>query len=114
MPDFDKNLQPILKDASLPSIDVDIKAPKDYGVLQFPPAQVPVSDLSKEEDVYATLNKLGQSANFEPKGVFVTNAVLNANKRYAAFNPTINDYEDFAGYGQSGFDKAKNGPSTAI
>jgi len=109
MPDFDKNLQPILKDASLPSIDVDIKAPKEYASLQFPPAQVPVSDLSKEEDVYAELNRRGQASNFEQKGVFVTNAVLDANKRYAAFNPTINDYEDFAGYGQSGFDKAKNG-----
>ena len=109
MPDFDKNLQSILKNTTLPSLDVDIKAPKEVAAMQFPPAEIPKSDLSKEEDVFAKLNKMTQASDFKEKGVTVTNAVLDANKRYSAYNPTINDYEDFAGYGQSGFDKAKNG-----
>jgi hypothetical protein len=109
MPDFDKNLQSILKNTTLPSLDVDIKAPKEVAAMQFSPAEIPKSDLSKEEDVFAKLNKMTQASDFNEKGVTVTNAVLDANKRYAAYNPTITDYEDFAGYGQSGFDKAKNG-----
>jgi hypothetical protein len=107
MPDFDKNLQPIMKDAKLPLEEVIIKAPTEYAPMNVGGSGV--RDLSREPDPFDKLKALSQSSNFNEKGVFVTNATLEANKRYKTFNPTIGDYEDFAAYGQSNWDKAANG-----
>lgn len=107
MPDFDKNLQPIIKDAKLPLEDVRVKAPTPYAPMNVGGSGV--SDLSHEQGPFDKLKALSESSNFGEKGVFVTNATLEANKRYKTFNPTIGDYEDFAAYGQSNLDKAANG-----
>jgi hypothetical protein len=107
MPDFDKNLQPIMKDAKLPLEDVLVKAPTPYAPMSA--GSSGIRDLSHEPGPFDKLKALSQSSNFNQKGVFVTNATLEANKRYKTFNPTIGDYEDFAAYGQSNWDKAANG-----
>jgi hypothetical protein len=107
MPDFDKNLQPIIKDASLPLEDVRVKAPTPVAPMSVGDSRI--NDLSKEQGPFDKLKALSESSNFGEKGVFVTNATLEANKRYKTFNPTIGDYEDFAAYGQSNLDKAANG-----
>jgi hypothetical protein len=107
MPDFDKNLQPIMKDARLPLEEVIVKAPTEYAPMSAGTSGV--RDLSHDPDPFDKLKALSQSSNFNEKGIFVTNATLEANKRYKTFNPTIGDYEDFAAYGQSNLDKAANG-----
>ena len=107
MPDFDKNLQPIIKDTKLPFEDIDVKAP--IPVAPMSAGRSGVSDLSRKQDPFDKLKALSDSSDFGEKGVFVSNATLEANKRYSAFNPTISNYEDFAAYGQSGWDKAANG-----
>ena len=107
MPDFDKNLQPIMKDARLPLEDVIVKAPTPYAPMSA--GSSAVSNLSHNQDPFDKLKSFSQSSDFNQKGIFVTNATLEANKRYKTFNPTIGDYEDFAAYGQSNLDKAANG-----
>ena len=110
MPDFDKNLQPIIKKDEIPSFDVKVQAPKKVAPMQFSsPDGGGVSDLSQPVDVFSELQNASNAANYRPKGMFVTNATLEANKRYRTFNPTIENMEDFAGYGQSGLEQAANG-----
>ncbi len=46
-----------------------------------------VSDLSGRQDPFDKLKALSDSSNFGEKGVFVSNATLDANKRYKTFNP---------------------------
>ena len=107
MPDFDELLQPIMKDASLPLEDVRVKAPT-------PVAPTPTSlgiggSGEGVGNVFDKLKNASMSSNFGDKGVFVTNATLDANRRYNTFNPIVTDYEDFAGQGQSALDQAANG-----
>ena len=104
MPDFDKNLQPIMKDARLPLEDVFVKAPTPVAPRTF--SSNILSGTPGEGDL---LTGISRKSNFGDKGVFITNDVLDANKRYSTFNPTIPNYEDFAAYGQSNWDKAANG-----
>ena len=89
MPDFDKNLQPIMKDARLPLEDVFVKAPTPVAPRTF--SSNILSGTPGEGDL---LTGISRKSNFGDKGVFVTNDVLDANKRYSTFNPTIPNYED--------------------
>jgi hypothetical protein len=107
MADFDRNLQPIIKETGYKSSNIPLVAPKDPP-MNFSSGQGGgVSDLSQKEDVFAELAAAGQK--FSQKGLFVSNAELEANKRYKTFNPTIGDYEDFAAQGQSWQKQAANG-----
>ena len=110
MPDFDKNLQPIIKDTSVSSLNPGVGEARDFAGPD--PGRTiwdaPKIDIS-EKDPYSELKKLSESSSFREKGVFVTDAVLNANKRYETYNPTIENQEDFASYGQSNWTKAANG-----
>ena len=107
MADFDRNLQPIIKETGYKSSNIPIFAPKDPP-MNFSSGQGGgVSDLSQKEDVFAELAAAGQK--FSQKGLFVSNAELEANKRYKTFNPTIGDYEDFAAQGQAWYKQATNG-----
>lgn len=107
MADFDRNLQPIIKETGYKASDIPLVAPKDFP-MNFSSGQGGgVSDLSQKEDVFAELAAAGQK--FSQKGLFVSNAELEANKRYKTFNPTIGDYEDFAAQGQAWYKQAANG-----
>jgi hypothetical protein len=110
MPDFDKNLQPIIKKDEIPSVDVKVQAPNKVAPIQFSsPNGGGVSDLSQPVDIFSELKNASNASNYRPKGMFVTDATLEANKRYRTFNPTIDNMEDFSGYGQSGLEQAANG-----
>jgi hypothetical protein len=107
MADFDRNLQPIIKETGYKSSNIPLFAPKDPP-MNFSSGQGGgVSDLSQKEDVFAELAAAGQK--FSQKGLFVSNAELEANKRYKTFNPTIGDYEDFAAQGQAWYKQAASG-----
>jgi hypothetical protein len=107
MADFDRNLQPIIKETGYKSSNIPLLAPKDPP-MNFSSGQGGgVSDLSQKEDVFAELAAAGQK--FSQKGLFVSNAELEANKRYKTFNPTIGDYEDFAAQGQAWYKQAASG-----
>ena len=107
MADFDKNLQPIIKSTGYQPIDVKLNAAKAPDMAFVSPGGGGVSDLSREEDVFAKLK--AAAAPSTPKGIFVSDAELAANKRYKFFNPTIGDYEDFAAQGQAAYKQAANG-----
>jgi hypothetical protein len=104
MPDFDKNLNPIIKDTSSPDFVVDargvINNPVSFGGGDIP-------DLSHTPSVFDKMNKYSvETGTVRP---FVTDATLQANQRYNTYNPTLSSQEDFAAYGQSGWEKALNG-----
>ena len=107
MPDFGQDLQPIIKTDSPSPFTLDVAAPKKAGRPPIVPATTP--NLSDNGDVFAMLDQATHNSNFDDKGVFVTNATLDANRRYRTYNPTITDQEDFVAYGQSEWDKAANG-----
>jgi len=106
MPDFDKNLQPIIKKETPFEPEVRVRPNKEFAPMNFP-GGTGDSDLSAPQDVFGKLRAAG--SNFREKGVFVTNAQLDANRRYSAFNPTVSNQEDYSAYGQSNWDKAANG-----
>ena len=107
MADFDRNLQPIIKETGYKPSDIPLLAPKDPPMNFSSGKGGGVSDLSQKEDVFAELAAAGQK--FSQKGLFVSNAELEANKRYKTFNPTIGDYEDFAAQGQAWYKQAASG-----
>lgn len=103
MADFDKNLQPIIKETGYKGSPMPIGPGMNFSS----GGGGGVSDLSQKEDVFAELEAAGQ--DLRPKGLFISNAELEANKRYKTFNPTIGDYEDFAAQGQQWYKQAANG-----
>lgn len=103
MADFDKNLQPIIKETGYKGSPMPIGPGMNFSS----GGGGGVSDLSQKEDVFAELEAAGQ--DLRPKGLFISNAELEANKRYKTFNPTIGDYEDFAAQGQEWYKQAANG-----
>jgi hypothetical protein len=107
MADFDRNLQPIIKETGYKASDIPLVAPKDFPMNFSSGKGGGLSDLSQKEDVFAELAAAGQK--FSQKGIFVSNSELEANKRYKTFNPTIGDYEDFAAQGQAWYKQATNG-----
>ena len=105
MPDFNRDLTPKINPIAPESMDMTqraISVPKTA-------SQVSNTDYAGTENVMDRLRKASAASNPVEKGVFVSNAELDANKRYREFNPTIPNYEDFAAYGQSVADKAANG-----
>jgi len=105
MPDFDKDLKPLIKDTSVKPLDVTLFAPTPERAMG---AGGP--NLSGEDDsIFAKLAKDSKSSDFSEKGVFVSDAELAANMRYGVYNPTVANKEDYAAYGQSVADKAANG-----
>lgn len=114
MADFDRNLNPIIKtDTSkrLPIIPVgpvkNIPVP-GVALMQFSNSNG-VSDLSQGEDVFTKLNRLTQQGENGPTPIGVDFKTLQENQRYRTFNPTIENQEDFAAYGQTSLDQAANG-----
>jgi hypothetical protein len=104
MPDFDKDLKPIINREERPELEVNVKAPSVYQA-----SVERLSNYSNSESVFDKLSQASRTSNFEQKGVFVTNAELEANKRYRVYNPTVSNQEDYSAYGQSISDKAANG-----
>lgn len=107
MADFDKNLQPIIKPTGYKLTDVELNAATNPQ-MNFPSqGGGGVSDLSGESNVFSKLKAAAVPTS--SKGIFISNAELEANKRYKTFNPTIGDYEDFAAQGQEWYKQAANG-----
>jgi hypothetical protein len=111
MPDFDKNLQSIIKDSSIPMERVDLNeatpAPRiDVGRSDFSDTTL---QKNTTDDAYDILNNLSKRANFKEKGIFVTDATLKANQRYDKFNPIVSNQEDYVSYNQSVLSKGVNG-----
>ena len=103
MPDFNQDLTPKITPVQTDKIDMTQRS------INLPQQQLGLPDYSGSEDVMDRLKKASAASNPFEKGVYVSNAELDANKRYREFNPTIPNYEDFAAYGQSVADKAANG-----
>lgn len=103
MPDFDKNLKPIIVET--PSVDLkpNLKGIPGYNI---PYSSTP--DLSQPESAIDRLNKLSQNTNPNSTRPFVTNEQLEASQRFSTYNPTL-DQEDAASYGQADWKKAVNG-----
>jgi hypothetical protein len=104
MPDFDKDLQPIIKGTE--SIDLQ---PNSRAVKDVPLNVDGGPSLSGTSSVFDELAQLSSRAKPNVVRPFVTDTELAANKRYSTFNPTIENQEDFAAYGQSTSEKAING-----
>lgn len=113
MADFDRNLNPIIKpDTSQRLTNIPIGPVKNIPVPSVPmhfSNSDGVSDLSQGEDVFSKLNRLMKEGPSGPQAIGVDFKTLQENQRYKTFNPTIDDQEDFAAYGQSELDKAANG-----
>ena len=107
MPDFDKDLRPIIKDTSSPDFTVDARGVQNTPMPMGSATATP--DLSETPSVFDKLNMYASQTKTGTVGAFVSNAELAANKRYATYNPTLESQEDFAAYGQSGWEKAING-----
>jgi hypothetical protein len=107
MPDFDKDLLPVIKDTSSPDFVVDARGVKNTSMAVGSATATP--DLSETPSVFDKLNKYASQTKTGTVRAFVTNAELDANKRYSTYNPTLESQEDFAAYGQSGWEKALNG-----
>jgi len=105
MPDFDKQLNPIIKEQVKKPLDLTSRAPIPYS----PSFTSEPSIGTDQPSVFDKLNFATRNSNPIEKGIFITNKELAENKRYRTFNPTIGDYEDFAGYGQSAVDQLANG-----
>lgn len=105
MPDFNRDLTTKITPIASESMDMTQRA---VSVPQTA-SQVSNTDYAGTESVMDRLKKASAASNPVEKGVFISNAELDANKRYKEFNPTIPNYEDFAAYGQSISDKAANG-----
>ncbi len=104
MPDFDKDLKPLINKEELPELTPNVKAPNVYQA-----SVERLSNYANSENPFDKLAQASRSSKFDQKGVFVTNAELEANKRYRTYNPTVANQEDYAAYGQSVADKAANG-----
>ena len=105
MPDFNKDLSTKISPVENQPIDM---TQRSVSVSPFKQS-VDRADLAGAPSIFDKLQQASANSNPIEKGVFVTNAELDANKRYTQYNPTIPNYEDFAAYGQSVSDKAANG-----
>jgi hypothetical protein len=106
MPDFDRNLSSIVREGT-PEQFIPTVGPVRTPALNLPSTATP--DLSRTPSVLDEIAALGAKAKPNTMRPFVTNAELDANKRYPTYNPTIANQEDFFAYGQSGWEKALNG-----
>lgn len=111
MPTFDENLNPILREQGpISSEEVYVKAPKEApSIYSGRPIQPPTLGDGGGGTAYDELNRMSSQSNFGGKGVYVTNAELAANKRYASYNPTLEDQEDFYAQRQGVILKGVNG-----
>ena len=106
MPDFDKDLNPSTVKESSPDLSpsTNVRAVSD-----FINPRTATPDLSRSTSVFDLISHYSSKSDPNLAGTFVTSSELAANKRYETYNPTLPSQEDFAAYGQSGFDQVKNG-----
>jgi hypothetical protein len=103
MPDFDKDL---IAPVNLPN-QID----REPQVKAYVPAELSAggTNYAQTEDIFDKLNAATRESKYGRIGAFATYEELAANRRYATYNPNIENQEDFAAYGQSGIEKAVNG-----
>ena len=103
MPDFDKDLVAPVNKPKAWDLPPQVKAYTAQELLDGG------ADYAHTDDIFDKIDLAGKRSQYDKVGVPVTYGELEANKRYDAFNPTIDNMEDFAAYGQSTVDKALNG-----
>jgi hypothetical protein len=115
MPDFDKLLNPIIKESRLSLPEINIQESKKYASIQFPDNDANIisgtpndGDLESKAELFASMPAGKQ------KGMAVGYTELDANKRYDAYNPLLKSNEDFAAYGQDWSSKMINGVSKGL
>lgn len=111
MPDFDNLGNPIIKPTTLQPFDLTNPASKVVPVPNVGTPLINENTNTPEDgtgDIFDILSKASLKSN-PNKGVLVTNKELQDNKRYEYYNPTVDNYEDFAANGQSAIEKARNG-----
>jgi hypothetical protein len=103
MPDFDKDL---IAPVNLPN-EID----REPQVRAYTPAEISAggTNYAQTDDIFDKLNAASRESKYGRTGAFASYEELAANRRYATYNPTIENQEDFAAYGQSGIEKAVNG-----
>jgi len=105
MPEFDKNLNPVLENKSsdipvLPNLRTPY--PNNYG-------SFPTGPLTSGKMPSATDQFFGAGPSITEMLPTVSVAELSANRRYSAYNPYVVDIENQKAYAQSNWDKAANG-----
>lgn len=111
MPDFDNLGNPIIRPTTSQPFDLTNPASKEVPI---PYTGIPLvnentnTPQDNSGDVFDMLSSISKKSK-PTGGVFVTNKELEDNRRYDYYNPTVDNYEDFAANGQSAIDKAKNG-----
>ena len=103
MPDFDKDLVAPVNKPKAWDLPPQVRAYTAQELLDGG------ADYAHTDDIFDKIDLAGKRSQYDKVGVPVTYSELEANKRYDAFNPTIDNMEDFAAYGQSTVDKAING-----
>jgi hypothetical protein len=115
MPDFDKLLNPIIKENKTVLPEINVQESKKYSSIQFPDYDSNIvsgtpndGDLESKAELFASMPAAKQ------KGMAVGYDVLAANQRYDAYNPLLKSNEDFAAYGQGWGSKMVNGVSKGL
>ena len=65
MPDFDKDLKPLVTKENIPELEVNVKAPSVYQA-----SVERLSNYANTEDVFDKLSQASRSSKFDQKGVF--------------------------------------------
>jgi len=115
MPDFDKLLNPIIKENNTSLPEINIQEAKRYSSIQFPDYNDNiVSGTPNNEDLESKAELFASMPADKLKGMPVGYDVLAANQRYDAYNPLLKSNEDFAAYGQGWGSKMVNGVSKGL
>jgi hypothetical protein len=115
MPDFDKLLNPIIKESKTSLPEINIQESKRYASIQFPDYDNNiVSGTPNNEDLESKAQLFASMPSDKQKGIPVGFSELEANKRYDAYNPLLKSNEDFAAYGQGWGSKMVNGVSKGL
>jgi hypothetical protein len=112
MPDFDQNLQSIIKRTNDSMLSVRVTAPEKVQAQNFSggnPNGFQSGRSQKTEESLADKLKRASKESSKVNAPFVTNKELDDNRRYTGYNPLLESNEDFASYGQSGAEQALNG-----
>lgn len=115
MPDFDKLLNPIIKEDNQNLLEINIQESKKYAARQFSDYSNNITsgtpndgNLESKAELFASMPAGKQ------KGMAVGFSELEANKRYEAYNPLLKSNEDFAAYGQDWSSKMVNGVAKGL
>ena len=88
MPDFDKNLQPIIESTKFPGFDLNVQEVRPQPMPDLLSGFGGGTSDHTEKSVYQKLAEMQANSRQKGRGVRVMDAQLVANKRYDFFNPS--------------------------